>query len=92
MEWKYRIVRYKNGDAALHQVAFDDDGDPVCMSESPAVFSVPQGVRTQEIVNDLLEALRECGQYACVQEESIEYELDRKERVGLDSISGSTGK
>jgi hypothetical protein len=52
MPWNYRIVKYKDGSGyGLHEVLYDDEGQPWAMTNDPIGFSCrsdegPQGIRT----------------------------------------------
>jgi len=51
MSWNYRIVEYEHGAGfGLHEVYYDDDGEPDAMSQHPAGF-------VGETVDELNEAL-----------------------------------
>ena len=53
MSWNYRIVRYRDGSGfGLHEVFYDDDGEPWGMTEKPIDFACrpeegAEGIREQ---------------------------------------------
>lgn len=59
MTWNYRIVRYRDeGGYGLHEVYYDDDGQPWAMTEKPCGFAchVEEGpVGVQESLATALE-------------------------------------
>jgi hypothetical protein len=38
MSWNYRIVRYRNGALALHEVHYDEKGEPKYRTNEPTDF------------------------------------------------------
>lgn len=50
MTWNYRILRHRDGTLALHEVYYDEQGQPRAYTERPAGFAVdpedgPEGVQ-----------------------------------------------
>jgi hypothetical protein len=57
MTWNYRIVRYKNdGGFGLHEVYYDDEGQPWGMTKNPASFVCDTSEGIAGITNALLTA------------------------------------
>jgi hypothetical protein len=56
MSWNYRLVRYRDGSGyGLHEIFYDDDGQPTGMTEQPISFSCD---RNEDAVKEISEALK----------------------------------
>lgn len=62
MTWNYRIVCYKlSGHFGLHEVFYDDQGQPVGMTARAIGFSCDKEEGPQAIISSLQSALRDAG-------------------------------
>ncbi|MCX8281771.1 hypothetical protein OSJ77_16375 [Phyllobacterium sp. 0TCS1.6C] len=59
MTWNYRILRHENGDLALHEVYYDEKGQPKAYTEQPISFFSDAEGGPEEIVGSLERALRD---------------------------------
>ena len=56
MTWKYKIVKYFDDNCwALHEIYYDDDGNPTLMSEDPVKFI--SDVSVEDLIKSLEMAL-----------------------------------
>lgn len=57
MSWNYRIVQYRDGGGyGLHEVYYDDEGQPWSMTKNPVSFSCDTSEGPQGIIGSLLTA------------------------------------
>jgi hypothetical protein len=53
-KWNYRIVKYADGSGfGLHEVYYDENGDPQAMTAGPVAFSVPPDEGPDGVQNSL---------------------------------------
>jgi hypothetical protein len=58
MTWNYRVVRYRDGTGyGLHEVHYDDEGEPWSMTQRPASFACDAAEGPEGIRDSLLAAL-----------------------------------
>ena len=63
MTWNYRIVQYAdNSGFGLHEVYYDQDGQPEAMTETPVGFSVDPNEGPEALKDSLAKAFAD----ACV--------------------------
>ncbi len=59
MTWNYRIIRHKEGHFALHEVYYDDDGNPDGWTQDPITFVVDSDEGTAGLITSLEMALKD---------------------------------
>ena len=57
MTWNYRIIRHADGHLALHEVVYDDDGNPETMTDRATDFVSDADEGRDEIIRSLENAL-----------------------------------
>ncbi len=72
MTWNYRIVKRLDGFIALHEVFYDDNGDPWGMTEDPVDFVVCGDETPEDLIKCIDMALRDAKHWD-VLEEPIEW-------------------
>lgn len=59
MTWNYRIIRYKDGALGLHEIHYDDAGEPKARTSDLADFGCDEDEGPQGIVKSLRMALND---------------------------------
>ena len=59
MTWNYRIIRHKEGHFALHEVYYDDAGNPNGMTANPISFRSDSDEGSEGIAISLERALKD---------------------------------
>ena len=64
MTWNHRVLRYEDGTFGIHEVYYNDDGEPWGFTESPAA----EGDNPEELIETLTRMV------ACIAEPVLNYE------------------
>lgn len=57
MSWNFRVMRQMDGSLSVHEVFYDEAGQPSAYSP-PATFGVPDGEDVSALIRNLLRAAR----------------------------------
>lgn len=59
MTWNYRVIRYEQGGYGLHEVYYDEAGEPNGMTVTPVGFVADEDGGVAELTQSLETALRD---------------------------------
>lgn len=59
MTWNYRIVHRRDGSYGLHEVYYDDVGEPVVMTENAVTFECDSDEGPEGVIGNLEMALKD---------------------------------
>lgn len=70
MTWNYRVVRYRERGAGygLHEVYYNDNGEPVTMGAAPAIFCADAEEGPDAIATMLTRALKDAKERGVLDE------------------------
>jgi len=59
MSWNYRAIRHHDGSLAVHEVFYNEAGEPNSMTENPVTFSVSEDESIKDLATSLEQALND---------------------------------
>lgn len=71
MSWNYRIVRYENGGHGLHEVYYDEAGNPRSMTIDPISFAVDDDESEPDLIEMIERALRDAKERPVIDERTF---------------------